>query len=128
MNKLTTIIVTMGIALMVSGAALPVAAAVDSSGGTTASAATRKSNIQRNHMWKKGIKHRDYKVANTDGKTYIFSGPMNNIKLKANHSLKNYKQSTWTRKGIVQIKQNNKWMMYYYVTTGKKVRLMAGLN
>ncbi|MFC6180985.1 hypothetical protein [Lactiplantibacillus daowaiensis] len=121
MKKLTMIVATMGIALMVGGTALPAAAAVDSSGGTTASAVTKQSKIQRSHIW--NIKHRDYKVVNTKGKTYTFSGKTNNVKMKANHNLKNYKQSTWTRKKIVQIKQDNNWMVYYYVTTGKKGKI-----
>ncbi|MFC6180986.1 hypothetical protein [Lactiplantibacillus daowaiensis] len=121
MKKFTTIVVTMGITLMVGGTVLP-AAATDSNVRITASAATKQSKIQRGPIWSNYNKH-DYKVANTRGKTYEMTGKANNIKLKVNHNLKNYKNSTWVRRKLTQIKQNGNWNVYYYVTTGKKSKI-----
>ncbi|MFC6180988.1 hypothetical protein [Lactiplantibacillus daowaiensis] len=118
MKKLTPILATMGIALVFGGTILP---AAGDSNVVTASAATKQSNIQRDTIW--AFKQHDYKVVNTKGKTYQMTGKASNIKLTANHYLKNYKKSTWVRHKATQIKQNGNWNMYYYVTTGKKGKI-----
>lgn len=74
----------------------------------------------RNNIWKKGVAHRTYKIANKKAKVYKITGTKKNTKLKSIHNFKNYKGKTWTRTGITQIKHHGNWMMYYYVKSNAK--------
>lgn len=115
MKTFTKFAAVMCISLMVGGTVLSVAPV---NSNMTVSAATKKAKIQRGQIWG-NFNHRTYKVRNTKAKTYAISGKANNLKMKANHNLKNYKNKTWTRMKLTEIKQNDNWNVYYFVKTGK---------
>lgn len=62
------------------------------------------------------VSHKAYYSTSKTGKTYNFSGSTRKFKLKANHALKNYTKTTWTRSAQTYVTKNGKKTLYYYVT------------
>ncbi|MGA3270473.1 hypothetical protein [Lactiplantibacillus pentosus] len=59
-----------------------------------------------------------YTTSNT-GKTYTFSGSLKKTKMHANHALKSYHNSTWTRTKQAYVYKGNRKVRYYYVKSAK---------
>lgn len=62
------------------------------------------------------VSQKAYYSTSKTGKAYNFSGSTRKFKLKANHALKNYTKTTWTRSAQTYVTKNGKKTLYYYVT------------
>lgn len=65
------------------------------------------------------VKHSSYYVANKRGKTYNFTGSTRKFRMKANHALKNYTKTTWTKTAQSYVTKNHKKQLYFYVVNAK---------
>ncbi|MFC6200586.1 hypothetical protein ACFP1L_01590 [Lactiplantibacillus nangangensis] len=65
------------------------------------------------------VKHGSYYVANKRGKTYNFNGSTRKFRMKANHALKNYTKTTWTKTAQSYVTKNHKKQLYFYVVNAK---------
>ncbi|RRK09228.1 hypothetical protein D1831_13865, partial [Lactiplantibacillus garii] len=54
-----------------------------------------------------------------NAKTYTLNGSAQKLRLRANHNLKDYRNSTWTRSKKTTITKHGKKYLYYYVTNAK---------
>lgn len=83
---------------------------------TTVTQASGNTNYQRNKITK--VKAQSY-YATRNAKTFRFVGTPRHFKLKANHNLKNFKDSTWTVSKKTTVKHNGKSSLYYYVKNAR---------
>lgn len=100
--------VLLGVALLGSATVIGTA-----SQALNASAATsyRRSKITK-------VKAKAY-YSTSNAKTYRFTGTAKKTKLKANHALKSYRDTTWTRSKQVYVYQKGKKVHYYYVKAAR---------
>ncbi|WP_318765272.1 hypothetical protein [Lactiplantibacillus carotarum] len=66
------------------------------------------------------VSHKAYYSTSKTGKTYQFVGSTKKFRFKANHALKNYTKTTWTRSSKTTVKKAGKAVTYYYVTSANK--------
>jgi len=65
------------------------------------------------------VSHKSYYSLSKTGKTYKLSGSLKKPVLKANHTLKQYVKTTWTRSKQMVVTKKGKKVRYYYVTNAK---------
>lgn len=100
---------------MQTGAAL--LTAVTTLGLTTMiSQASSSTTYQRNKITK--VKAQPY-YSTRNAKTFRFVGTPAHFKIKANHNLKNFKNSTWAVSKKAAVKHNGKSSLYYYVKNAR---------
>lgn len=123
MKKMSTMMATMGVAMMMGGTVLP---AVNASATVTPELPGVGTTLKQGPGYKRdaflsnNIAHRAYKIANKKANVYKITGTKKNAKLKSIHNFKNYKGKTWTRTKITQVEHGGHWMMYYYVKSNAK--------
>ncbi|RRK09154.1 hypothetical protein D1831_14380, partial [Lactiplantibacillus garii] len=60
-----------------------------------------------------------YYSTSLSAKTYSLVGSSKKLKLRANHTLKNFRKTTWIRSKKATIIKHGKKYLYYYVTNAK---------
>lgn len=66
------------------------------------------------------VSHKKYYSVSMTGKTFKANGSTKHFKFTANHYLKNYRTTTWTRTHKTYITKHGKKYLYYYVRNNTK--------
>lgn len=65
------------------------------------------------------VNHKPYYASSKKGHTYRFVGSIKHFNFKANHALKNYTHTTWTRTAKTAVTKHGQKVTYYRVTNAK---------